>query len=732
MEPPRRLAPPALRRGIVSRPRLSRLLERGAEASLTLVTAAPGYGKTVAVETWLAELEHAVAWVRADARDDDPIRLWSSVATAVERVRPGAGTAALAQLGQPSGLVLSAIEALASGLDAQEHGLVLVIDDLQLIDDARCLRSVDDAIDSLPANVQLVLISRTVPSLRLGRLRAQGQLVEVDAAELAFTVAEARELFAAIDGLSADEATVAAMTRRTEGWAAALYLAALWLRKRGDPAAAVRTFRGSQHDVSDFLAGEVLRGLEPDTLAFLRNTAVLPQMCGELCDAIIPASDSGERLRELERENLLVIPLVGRIGWFRYHSLLRDRLLADLDSGEETLLRRRALAWSRDHGFVEDAAEYARVIGDSGALIALLDDHALRLLRAGRARTLVRWTSAIARPTLVAHPQAVVIAAAAAHVSGLPSDEVRRMLAVALRAAPAVDDADAAAMLQILRAFYTDDDVGEAVLAAQSAVELSRGGEELLVTALAALSLVRLLAGDDEEAAVAAHAALQHPDAARRTYGHLTAEATLAILEARAGRRHSARRHADAALAVTREARLNGLPATTPTMLANALATVLEGRLAGAQRAARQAATTAIPGGMWEAWALLELASIELRRGSRLVAADTMAHADEVLGAMRDAGALAALAASLRGALDSAPEQQPEPLSPAELAVLRLLPGRTVQEIAGVLYLSANTVKSHVRAIYRKLGVKTREDAVARAAALGLADDAELGAKHAQ
>ena len=133
-------------------------------------------------------------------------------------------------------------------------------------------------------------------------------------------------------------------------------------------------------------------------------------------------------------------------------------------------------------------------------------------------------------------------------------------------------------------------------------------------------------------------------------------------------------------------------------------------------------------GGVWQAWALLELARIELRRGRRLVAEDVLAHAEELLRAARDAGALPALADALRGELEAAipgaPERAAEPLSPAELAVLRLLPGRTVREIAEALHLSANTIKSHIRTIYGKLGVNTREDAVSRAVALGLLDEA--------
>ena len=232
------------------------------------------------------------------------------------------------------------------------------------------------------------------------------------------------------------------------------------------------------------------------------------------------------------------------------------------------------------------------------------------------------------------------------------------MLVLARAADPHLVGSYEGAMLQIARALYTDDHVGEALREAQTAVEISRADEELLVPALGILALVRLLAGDEAQAAADARAAIEHPDAARRPYGHIAAAATLAIIDARAGRRHSARGHADRALKETRRAGLSGLPAGAPALLADAVTAALEGRLSGARRAARQAVAAAIAGGVWQAWALLELARIELRRGRRLVAEDVLAHAEELLGAARDAGALPALAAALRGELDAgAPER---------------------------------------------------------------------------
>ena len=322
---------------------------------------------------------------------------------------------------------------------------------------------------SLPEHVQLVLISRTVPAMRLARLRTEGELVEVGAQELAFSVDEAQQLFAAVPGVSADEATVAALTARTEGWAAVLYLAALWLRERGDSAAALRTFRGSQRDVSAYFASEVLGEMHPDARQFLQRTAVLPQLCGELADAVLQQSGSRDRLRALARDNLLVIPLDRPTGLVSLSRALRDHLLGEVDRADADAVRRRALRWSRDHGLVEDAAEYARAAGDVDALLELIDDHTLE---SGSHRSQSHDRAlADGDPARISssHTRGCWSPASARHTSA----GGRRPRSGACSCSPAAADAHLVgsyegAMLQIVRALYTDDDVGEALRAAQS------------------------------------------------------------------------------------------------------------------------------------------------------------------------------------------------------------------------------------------------------------------------
>ena len=534
---------------------------------------------------------------------------------------------------------------------------------------------------------------------------------------------EARQVLDALDVPRLDDGELATLIARTGGWPAVVYLAGLWLREAGNRT--VQSFRGTQRTISDYLAREVLSGFDPETERFLRRSCVLTELSGEACDAILETTGSRARLNALERSNLLVTEAPERPGWFRCHPLLRDVLLDELEPAAVAALRRRALAWSCTHGLTEDAAAYAIASADWDALARLTEEHQFALLSTGRGATLARWTTAMPRRTLLARPATVAAAIAASYAVGRPAPEVRRLLAIA-REHPGATDYDAT-IVRIAMALYRDDHVGEALTLAEAAAEAA--DDRLRVSALSTLALLALLAGDQERAAATARAAFEHPDAGERPNGLLIACAVLAILDARAGRVFGARGHADRALACSATFDLGGRAPGALAELADALTSVLEGRLAHAERRAEHAVAITIDGGLWQAWMLLELCAIRLQRGFLPAAERSLAHADELLATARDAGSLPAMAADLRRAFDSAGARAAappaEPPSPAEVAVLRLLPGHSIAEIAQALYLSPNTVKSHIRSIYRKLDVNTREAAVTRAVALGLIDDPE-------
>jgi ATP/maltotriose-dependent transcriptional regulator MalT len=284
----------------------------------------------------------------ADAYDNDPVRLWRYAATAVDRVRGGLGRPALQRLGVAGAPIENAVDELMNGIAAFGEQLVLVLDDLQTVTDQGSLASIDYALEHLPPTARLILITRTDPALRLAQLRARGALAEIRAGEVAFTRTEASELVVARGLIPLEAQEIEVLCDRTEGWPAALVLAALWLRSVEDPHRAVREFGGDQRFVADYLSHEVLAALGDDPRSFLLLASVLGRFTAQLCDAVFDRFDSASVLDELERSNLLVVRLEHG-GLFCVHSLFAkfaEAQLASVEPEAAVEIYRRAAAGS--------------------------------------------------------------------------------------------------------------------------------------------------------------------------------------------------------------------------------------------------------------------------------------------------------------------------------------------------------------------------------------------------
>ncbi len=296
-----KISAPLLHAGMIDRPRVREALEESGEAALTLIAAPAGYGKTTAVRSWCANRDAALAWVRLDKDDNDPVRMWTAVATAVDRVRAGLGRPAMRRMSVIGESLEAVVDELSNSLNAYGRDLVLVLDDLHLVTRAECIAALNHAVANFPPNVRLIVISRADPALRLAQLRASGELAELRASTLAFTTAEANQLLADHQvGLSA--ADVELLHVRTEGWPAALSLAALWLRSVEDPHEAVAVFGGDHSFIADYLAAEVIASLDEVSRAFLLQVCVLREFTAELCDAVLDRSDSEVLLAQLESD----------------------------------------------------------------------------------------------------------------------------------------------------------------------------------------------------------------------------------------------------------------------------------------------------------------------------------------------------------------------------------------------------------------------------------------------
>ena len=421
---------------MVERGRIMRALDLSAEAELTLVAAPPGYGKTTATRAWCASRASALAWVTLDAGDNDPSRFWRYVATAVDRVRQGLGRGALRRLSQPGPTSLTSVDELMNGIAAFGEELVLVLDDVQTVTASDCLASIDYGLERLPANARLILLTRVDPPLRLAELRAHGALAELRADELAFTREEAHELVVERSGVDLEREEVGLLWQRTEGWPAALFLAAFWLRRVDEPRVAARAFGGDHRFVADYLSREVIAALDENARSLLLRASVLGRLTAELCDAVFDRSDSAAVLGELERSNLFVVHLE-HPDWYRVHSLFAEYARAELAAVEPDAARQihlRAAVWLRSRGLPVEAVEHAAAAGDHDLVAELLSEHHLAMIRTGGARTLIRWMGTLPDVQLVRHPVLTAAAATAVTMAGQMTLDRRRLVALIARA----------------------------------------------------------------------------------------------------------------------------------------------------------------------------------------------------------------------------------------------------------------------------------------------------------
>ena len=404
---------PRRARDLVARTRLTDRLDRGSAGALLLVSAPAGFGKTTMLAQWLSGRpeRRPVAWLSLDRGDNDPITFWTYVVAALRSVSPevGATASVLLQQGAPVQTVLTT---LLNDLVAQPDDLLLVLDDYHLVESREVHDALAFLLDHLPDRLHLVIAGRADPPLPLARLRARGLLTEVRASDLRFTAEEAVAYLGGTMGLHLSDEDAAALESRTEGWIAALQLAALSLQGRDDVSAFVAGFAGDDRYVVDYLVEEVLQR-QPETVrSFLVQTSLLERLSGALCDAITEGSDGAAVLESLDRANLFLFPLDDRREWYRYHRLFADVLQARLLAEQPALvpeLHGRASTWFEQHGYLAEAVAHAQS-GDDPARAAALVELAVPAMRRQRQEaTALGWMTALPdailrdRPVLSVH-----------------------------------------------------------------------------------------------------------------------------------------------------------------------------------------------------------------------------------------------------------------------------------------------------------------------------------------
>ena len=400
---------PAPRRELVERPRLVDRLAMRDLPPVTIVSAPAGFGKTTLLADWFARTRSAgqrVTWLSLDARDNDPTVFLSYLIAAVGAIDDGIGSTALGLLrsAEPTQTVLAS---LVNDLAASPEDLAIVLDDHHVIHSREVHDALGFLVDHLPRQVHLVIAGRSDPPLPLGRLRARGDLLEIRAADLRFTDGEAADYLNDSMGLRLDEGDVTTLETRTEGWIAALQLAALSMQGRVDPSEFIASFAGDDRFVVDFLGEEVLEHQPEEIRSFLLETSILDRFTAEACDAVTRRADGAAMIERLDRANLFLVPLDARRRWYRYHHLfadvLRARLLAD-DPASVLELHRRASRWWEDEGDVEAAVMHALAGEDHERAAALIEAAAPRLRQNRQDETLRTWLEALPDELYVDRP----------------------------------------------------------------------------------------------------------------------------------------------------------------------------------------------------------------------------------------------------------------------------------------------------------------------------------------
>jgi LuxR family transcriptional regulator, maltose regulon positive regulatory protein len=395
-----KLYPPKLRRSLVARPRLSGRLSRGAESRLTLISAPAGFGKTTLLAEWLAatRTERSVAWLSLEESDSQPASYWTYLITALQAVVPGVGASALLLLQSAQPPIETVLATVLNELGTVPNDIYLVLDDYHLIDSADVQAGMTFLVEHLPPQVHLVVSTREDPALPLARLRGRGELVEVRAADLRFTLDEVAAYLNDVIGLDLAASDIAALEGRTEGWIAALQLAALSMEGRDDVAGFIAGFAGDDRYIVDYLVDEVLGRQPAHVRSFLVQISLLDRLSGPLCDAVTGQHRGKAMLESLDRANLFVVPLDDSRRWYRYHHLFADVLqthLIDEHPDRVAALHRRASQWYERNGEPSQAIRHALAAGDVERAAGLVELELPALRRRRQEATIRGWIDAI-------------------------------------------------------------------------------------------------------------------------------------------------------------------------------------------------------------------------------------------------------------------------------------------------------------------------------------------------
>jgi LuxR family transcriptional regulator, maltose regulon positive regulatory protein len=709
-------AVPTTRDRLVGRDALVEELMRSRAPVITLL-APPGYGKTTLLAQWSERLGARVAWVSCGRAHNDPVALWRDLLAALDRIAPVSpqATALLAS----SGGGVEAVPQLVAAIGGMPRPVTVMLDHLENVTSPECTTSIAEFALRVPDGWRLAIASRDSLPIPVSKLRMDSRILEIGVDHLAMTSDEAAALLRRA-GADVSAAEVDQLVTRTEGWAAGLYLAALAIQS-GAPATGF-SFTGDDRLVEDYLRSELLDRMSHTQVSFLVRTSILDRMTGPLCDAVTGGKRSARMLEELERRNLLVVPLDRRGEWYRYHHLLRELLRAELRRDDPAVVQElhcRAADWYEANGMVEIAIDHADAAGDSQRLARLVLELMQPVWASGRVETVRGWMDRLDTKAHV--PYHAAIAAHGALIFALlgRQREADRWVGVA-ESLPTEgtlpDGSTVAATLAYLRAVLGRDGPAAMRTDAAFAFDGLSPTTPYRATMLLYEGLSWQLGGDLDRAD---GFLARSYDAAVAFGAEPLAALILAEKALNAAERGQWARVSSLlgrALELVERGHLETYWSSALVFAGAARAAAHRGEMREARQFVRRAAqlrpllTHVLP--VVSVQTLIELARTYLALVDPTGAVTVLEQAQDILRRRPELGILPQAVEELKQRVDQITRAEAfgaSSLTAAELRLVPLLPTHlSLPQIAGRLYVSPHTVKAQVKSIYRKLGVSSR------------------------
>ena len=686
-----------------------------------------GYGKTFLLSQWASEDGREVVWLTLDRSHDDPTVLLGRIAAGIGRSEPVPDDVLAPLSGPPIDYAAVVVPRLCEAIARREEGVVVVLSDMHRIAAQPALDCVAALAELMPDGSTLALSARFEPEIGVGRLRAHGRLEEIRGADMAMTRSEAAALFAAT-GIDLPQELTVRLVEHTEGWPAALYLAALGMRETA-PSEYVARFAGDERLVADYLRDEFLSSLDPVDLGFLVRVSLLHRLHGDICDDVLETTGSASTLRRLSRSNLLLAPVDSKDFEFRMHPLMREMLqveLHDLGQAERSELFRRAARWAASHGEHDRAVEYAIASGDLGLAAELIWELTPAYSTEGRLVTVRSWLERFRDEQIRSSAEMALSAAVVALTEG-DGERLTSLAVAASELIAAEDDADPSlvAVAEVLRlSGDAAEDLG--VVADAAAAARGKVPQRSVWPSYCWMieGLASYLTGDRDRAAAAFTAAVRGggtPAPAPQSISR----GSLALIALDRDRTAEAEQAVTEALS---RIELYGLSEYRGSAVPYAAAALVRGKQ-GDPEAARLLATAEglvdpeMQFNFWfSAMIRITVARAQITLGAGAAARALLQEANALRESHPEALVLGEWLDAARETLDagSGPGER-WPLTPAERRLLHLLPTHlSFPAIADELIVSTNTVKTQARSIYRKLGVSSRSEAVECARVAGL------------